>query len=90
MLKICCIFGVPTDSSSYVGLSIKMRLNNLALWIGFVFLCEVKDTVPIAQEEETKDVRWMKKSELKLIFDTKPESIFTLQLGVLDYYFNNT
>lgn len=57
-------------------------------WIGFVFLCQVEDKEPIAQESEVKGIRWMKKSELKELFQTKPESVFTLQLGVLDYYFN--
>lgn len=58
-------------------------------WIGFVFICKVEDKEPIAQQEECKDIKWIKKSELKDIFEKSPEKIFTLQLGVLDYYFNN-
>lgn len=58
-------------------------------WIGFVFLCKVEDKEPNAQEEECKNVRWIKKSKLKRIFEETPEKIFTLQLGVLDFYFNN-
>jgi len=58
-------------------------------WIGFVFICEVEDKEPIAQQEECKDIKWIKKSKLKQIFQETPEKIFTLQLGVLDYYFNN-
>ena len=58
-------------------------------WIGFVFICKVEDKEPIAQQEECKDIKWIKKSELKEIFEKSPEKIFTLQLGVLDYYFNN-
>ncbi len=57
-------------------------------WIGFVFLCEVEDTQPIAQQEEVKDIRWMAKDELRELFLQTPEKIFTLQLGVLDYYFS--
>jgi len=57
-------------------------------WVGFVFLCEVEDKKPVSQESEVRDVRWMKRSELKEIYNTTPEKIFTLQLGVLDYYFN--
>ena len=58
-------------------------------WIGFVFICKVEDKEPIAQQEECKNIKWIKKSELKEIFEKSPEKIFTLQLGVLDYYFNN-
>ena len=58
-------------------------------WIGFVFICKVEDKEPIAQKEECKDIRWIKKSELKQIFEKTPEKIFTFQLGVLDYYFNH-
>jgi len=58
-------------------------------WIGFVFICTVENKEPVAQKKECKDVRWMKKSELKTIFEQSPEKIFTLQLGVLDYYFKN-
>ncbi|WKZ24900.1 MAG: NUDIX hydrolase [Patescibacteria group bacterium] len=58
-------------------------------WIGFVFICRVENKEPIAQQEECKDIKWIKKSELKNIFEKSPEKIFTLQLGVLDYYFNN-
>jgi len=58
-------------------------------WIGFVFICKVEDKEPIVQQKECKDIKWIKKSELKEIFEKTPEKIFTLQLGVLDYYFNN-
>ncbi len=59
-------------------------------YIGFVFLCEVEDGEPTAQESEVKNIRWLDKDELKKIFIEQPNSIFTLQLGVLDYYFLNT
>ena len=57
-------------------------------WIGFVFICRVEDKEPKAQQEECRNVRWIRKSELKKIFEESPEKIFTLQLGVLDFYFN--
>jgi 8-oxo-dGTP pyrophosphatase MutT (NUDIX family) len=57
-------------------------------WIGFAFICEVEDKEPAPQAEEVKDIRWIKKSELKEIFENTPEKIFTLQLGVLEYYLN--
>lgn len=58
-------------------------------WIGFVFLCEVEDAEPMVQEEEVRDIRWMGKDKLREIFTKTPEQIFTLQLGVLDYYFSH-
>ena len=58
-------------------------------WIGFVFVCEVEDEKPIAQHDECRDIRWMKRSELKSLLENEPQKIFTLQLGALDYYVNN-
>ena len=63
------------------------QIKNGRPWIGFAFLCEVEDKEPTAQAEEVKDIRWMDKEELREIFQKHPEQIFTLQLGVLDYYF---
>lgn len=57
-------------------------------WVGFVFVCQVEDAAPKPQESEVKDIRWMKKSKLKQLFERSPEKIFTLQLSVLDFYFN--
>ena len=57
--------------------------------VGFVFVCTVEDKEPIPRQGEVKDIRWMKKSELKKVFEENPEKIFTLQLGVLDYYLNH-
>ncbi|MBC8495994.1 NUDIX hydrolase [archaeon] len=58
-------------------------------YVGFVFICKVEDKEPKAQQEECKDTHWIKKSELKKIFEETPEKIFSLQLGVLEYYFNH-
>ena len=57
--------------------------------VGFVFICTVEDRDPLPQKDEVKDIKWIKKSELKKVFEATPEKIFTLHLGVLDYYFNS-
>lgn len=54
--------------------------------VGFVFICEVEDKTPVAQEEETRDIRWMSLPDLRQIVENHPEQIFTLQLPVLSYY----
>ena len=56
--------------------------------VGFVFICTVEDKEPVPGHGEVKDIRWIKKSELKKILEETPEKIFTFQLGVLDYYLN--
>ena len=54
--------------------------------VGFVFRCEVEDREPLPGEGEVKEIRWMARSELAEIIGKIPEKVFTLQLGVLDYY----
>lgn len=75
-------------SFAFVPFCCQQQIKGGKPWIGFVFICEVEDKKPTSQAEEVKDVRWMRKSELKKIFNETPEKIFTLQLGVFDYYFN--
>lgn len=75
-------------SFAFVPFCCQQQLKGGRPWIGFVFICEVENKEPTPQPGEVRDIRWMKKSELKKIFDRSPEKIFTLQLGVLDYYFN--
>ena len=79
----------PRDDANFafVPFCCQQQLRGGKPWIGFVFLCEVEDGEPREQESETRNVRWIKVSELKKIFDETPEQIFTLQLGVLEYYF---
>ena len=55
-------------------------------WIGFIFLCEIEAGEPKAQRGENKDVRWIRKSELKEIFEKTPEKLFTLEIPAWDYY----
>lgn len=57
-------------------------------WIGFIFLCEVEEGVPNAQVDEVKDVKWMKQSEVKQLFEHEPEKLFTLEIAAWEYYFN--
>jgi len=66
----------------------QQQIKNGQPWVGFVFLCEVNDTAPIPQEGETKDIKWMDCEVFRSIFVNNPEKIFTLQLGVFDFYFN--
>ena len=58
-------------------------------WIWFVFLCEVENVELKAQEWETKDPQWVKYDDLKEMVKNTPEKFFTLQLPVLQFYFNN-
>jgi 8-oxo-dGTP pyrophosphatase MutT (NUDIX family) len=78
------------DDSSFAFLPFccQQQLKGGKPWVGFVFLCEVEDSEPKAQAEEVRDVRWIEKDELESIFIETPEKIFTLHLGVLDYYFS--
>ena len=81
----------PRDDSAFafVPFCANQQLKGGQPWIGFVFVCEVEDGDPVPQEDEVKDIRWMKKEDLKDIFEKTPEKIFTLQLGVLDFYLNS-
>ncbi len=57
-------------------------------WVWFVFLCEVENTPLKAQKGETKDPKWVEYNELKEMVEKTPEKFFTLQLPVLQFYFN--
>ena len=82
----------PKDDGAFafVPFCCQQQLRGGKPWIGFVFICEVEDKEPHPRAEEVKDIRWMKKSDLKNILEKTPEKIFTLQLGVLDYYFSHS
>lgn len=57
-------------------------------WVGFIFVCEVEPgEEPQAQLSEAKDAKWMKASEVALLFRTSPEKFFGLELPALKYYF---
>ena len=76
------------DCFAFVPFCCQQQLKGGLPRVGFVFLCQVEDAEPVPQHEEVRDIRWMKTSELRTIIEETPERIFTLQLGVLDYYLN--
>lgn len=55
-------------------------------WVGFVFICKVKEGLLKAAEGETKDLHWIKLDKLNELVKNAPEKIFALQLSVLDFY----
>lgn len=63
------------------------QLKNGKPWIGFVFICEVENTVPKAYSDESKDIKWVKASEIKQLFTQSPEMLFTLERPAWEYYF---
>lgn len=65
------------------------QLKNGKPWIGFVFVCEVEPgEEPIAQLSEAKDAKWMKASEVRVLYENSPEKLFGLELPAWHYYFN--
>ena len=77
------------DCFAFVPFCCQQQLKGGLPRVGFVFLCQVEDAEPVPQHEEVRDIRWMKTSELRKLIAERPERIFTLQLGVLDYYLND-
>lgn len=63
------------------------QLKNGKPWIGFVFICEVENTEPNPCSDESKDVKWVKASEIKQLFTQSPECLFLLELPAWEYYF---
>lgn len=63
------------------------QLKNGKPWIGFVFICEVENTEPKSSSDESKDIKWVKASEIKQLFTQSPEKFFTLELPAWEYYF---
>ena len=76
------------DCFAFVPFCCQQQLKGSWPRIGIVFICTVEDRQPVPQEGETSDIRWMTKPALQQILHETPEKIFTLQLGVLDYYLN--
>jgi len=62
------------------------QLKNGKPWIGFIFICEVEDEEPVAQKTEVKDIRWVKVSELREMFNKTPEKLLTLEIAAWEYY----
>lgn len=65
------------------------QLRNGRPWVGFIFLCEVEEGNAVAQKSEVKDVQWMKKEDLRTLFENEPEKLFTLELPAWEYYFKS-
>jgi 8-oxo-dGTP pyrophosphatase MutT (NUDIX family) len=77
------------DCFAFVPFCCQQQLTGEWPRVGFVFICTVEDQEPLPGPGEVKEIRWMKKAELRRIFEETPEKIFTLQLGVLDYYLHD-
>jgi len=74
------------DCFAFVPFCCQQQLKRGIPRIGFVFICQVEDAEPVLRPEEVCDIRWMKKADLRKLFEVTPERVFTLQLGVLEYY----
>jgi 8-oxo-dGTP diphosphatase len=74
------------DCFAFVPFCCQQQLKGGLPRVGFVFLCQVEDAEPVPQHDEVRDIRWMNVSELRQIIEETPEKVFTLQLGVLEYY----
>lgn len=51
-----------------------------------VFIVEVEDGEPVAQDSETRDPHWVLVKDLKHQFREHPERFFTLHCGALELY----
>lgn len=65
----------------------QQQLKNGLPWIGFTFLCEVKNGKFVAQKSETRDQKWIPESEIEKMVKNNPEKIFTFHLPPLAFYF---
>lgn len=74
------------DCFAFVPFCCQQQLKGGLPRVGFVFLCQVEEAKPVPSPAEVREIHWMKTSALRKIFEETPERIFTLQLGVLDYY----
>ena len=81
----------PNDDASFAfrPFACSQQLKAGLPWVGFAFLCKVKKGKTRHQEDETRNVRWVKKSVLKKMFTKDPTKFFTLHLGVLEMYLSN-
>jgi len=76
------------DCFAFVPFCCQQQLKGGLPRVGFVFLCEVEDGILKPAKREVKSIEWIDKTKLRRIVEETPEKIFTLQLGVLDYYLN--
>lgn len=64
------------------------KLKNGLPWISFIFVCTVDAGQTVERLSETRDVRWVKASEIKRLFQTSPEQFFALESPAWQYYFD--
>lgn len=82
--------GNKDDASfAFVPFCCQQQLKGGKPWVGFVFVCEVDDNEPVVQIDEVKEIKWVKIKELRHLITNQPESIFMLQVGVLNYYIDH-
>jgi 8-oxo-dGTP pyrophosphatase MutT (NUDIX family) len=74
------------DCFAFVPFCCQQQLKGGIPRIGIVFVCHVEDAEPKPELREVSEIHWIKVAELREIIEEHPESIFTLQLPVLDYY----
>lgn len=74
------------DCFAFIPFCCQQQLKGGLPRVGFVFLCQVEDAEPVPQHDEVRGIRWIKVVELRKIFEDTPEKIFTLHLGVMEYY----
>lgn len=82
----------PNNDASYAfrPFACSQQLKGGLPWVGFAFICRVEEGETKYQEDETRNVRWIKKSELRKEFEKSPEKFFTLHLGTLEMYFSTS
>ncbi len=81
----------PNDDASFAfrPFACTQQLKGGLPWVGFTFVCKVKNGETRHQEDETRDIRWVEKSELKKMIESSPKEFFTLHLGSLEMYLKN-
>lgn len=65
-----------------------LQTNNGLPWAGFVFLCQAAGEVRL-DSSEAEEPRWVSIDELREIVFKSANSIFPLQLPVLEYFLDN-
>lgn len=86
-LKTSKIYTPSSDAAfAFNPLTAFQQLKGGRAWVGFAFVVHVAPGEVKFQEDETRDPRWIKKSELKELLNSSPEKFFTLNLGVLAVY----
>lgn len=63
------------------------QLENGKSWVTFIFICTVENTEPKQYSDESKEIGWIKVSEIQQIFSQSPEKLFSIELPAWDYYF---